>query len=343
MNQTLSVVVCSFNGAKRLGPCLDALAHQTVPVDVLVVDDGSEDGTDRLAHDFGFPVIRHESNRGISAARNTGLMHAVSSIVAYCDDDCTPPADWTENLLAAWKKNPDVTVLGGMIEVDHPISLTERYLEYRNPLVPAEFALANQPSFRYRFVRQFRPPRLPADDAFPVYSVVGANMSMNRERALAVGGFDEGLIFGEGEEVSLCVAVRKRFGDSSVVVDPHVLLAHRFDPSILKTWKRSFAYGRGAGERWRKNAGWPSLPVVGPTALLGTVAFAAVSWPLGLLIGLATLAAPWSIWISRTRARPRTSMIIFPFIALIDDLVCVAGFARGMSRESRGPSTFKRP
>lgn len=337
---TMSVVVCSFNGANRLTPCLDALAHQTVPVDVLVIDDGSDDGTDRIAESFGLTVVRHEHNRGISAARNTGLTHATSSIVAYCDDDCTPPTDWTENLLAAWNENPDVTVLGGLIEVDHPNSLTERYLEYRNPLVPAEFALTRQPSFRYRFVRQFRPPRLPSRGAFPVYSVVGANMSMNRDRALEVGGFDEDLIFGEGEEVSLCVAVRKRFGDASVVVDPQVILAHRFDPSILKTWKRSFAYGRGAGERWRKNAGWPSLPVVGPTALVGTIVFATVSWPLGLLIGIGTLATPWTVWMSRTDARPRTSMIIYPFIALVDDAVCALGFARGISRESRGPSTF---
>jgi glycosyltransferase involved in cell wall biosynthesis len=128
-----------------------------MPVDVLVVDDGSIDGTDTLAKSYGFSVFRHRANRGISAARNSGLQNALSTIVAYCDDDCTPPLDWTERILAAWKDHPGSTIIGGMVEVDHPQTFTQRYLVFRNPLVPAESALANDPSFWYRLSRQFRP------------------------------------------------------------------------------------------------------------------------------------------------------------------------------------------
>jgi glycosyltransferase involved in cell wall biosynthesis len=341
-NPTLSVVVCSYNGATKLVTCLDALARQRVGVDVLVVDDGSTDGTDSLARGYGFSVIRHERNKGISAARNTGLSHATSSIVAFCDDDCTPPVDWTEQLLVAWDAHPEVTVLGGMVEVDHPVSFTQRYLVYRNPLVPAEIALAHRPSVWYRLVRQFRPHRFPTDNAFAVYSVVGANMSMHRARALEAGGFDESLVFGEGEEVALCAAVRARFGEWSVVVDPRVILTHRFDPSMLETWRRSFAYGRGAGERWRKHFGWPSLPVVGPTAIVGTVVLAPISWPLGLFIGMATLVTPCAFWISRTSTKRRAAMVAYPFASLLDDLVSVLGFARGVSREVGGVLSSRR-
>ena len=200
---TLSVVVCSYNGATKLGECLDALTKQRMPVDVLVVDDGSNDDTDAVARRRGFSVIRHESNLGLSAARNTGLHHAVTSVVAFCDDDCAPPVDWTEQLLAAWTANPDVAMLGGLVEVDRPVSFTQRYLVYRNPLVPLEIALAHNPSIWYRIARQLRPPRLSGTNAFPVYSVVGANMSVNRARTLEAGGFDESILFGEGEEAAL--------------------------------------------------------------------------------------------------------------------------------------------
>ena len=341
--QTLSVVVCSYNGAAKLVACFDALANQRAPVDVLVVDDGSTDGTGALARGYGFSVIRHEHNRGISVARNTGLKNATSLIVAFCDDDCTPPTDWTEHLLAAWDANPGATVIGGMVEVDHPVTFTQRYLVYRNPLVPAEIALAHDPSVWYRLARQFRPPRLPTVNAFSVYSVVGANMSMHRARALDAGGFDENLVFGEGEEVSLCISVRERFGEGSVLVDPRVVLAHRFDPSMLKTWRRSFAYGRGAGERWRKQFGWPSLPVVGPSAIAATFITLPLSWPLGVFVGLATLGTPYGFWISRTNSKRDASSVAFPFAALADDLVSVLGFARGVSGEAGEALRLRRP
>ena len=83
----LSVVVCSFNGAARLVPCFESLAHQRTPANVIVVDDGSTDETEALATNYGFDVVRHPTNRGISAARNTGLSHARSRLVAFCDED----------------------------------------------------------------------------------------------------------------------------------------------------------------------------------------------------------------------------------------------------------------
>ena len=336
-------MVCSYNGAAKLVACFDALANQQVPVEVVVVDDGSSDGTEALARSYGFSVIRHERNKGISAARNTGLCHATSLVVAFCDDDCTPPSDWTMQILAAWDANPNATVIGGMVEVDNPVTFTQRFLVYRNPLVPAEIALAHDPSVWYRLARQFRPPRLPETNASSVYSVVGANMSMHRSRALAAGGFDEGLVFGEGEEVSLCISVRERFGEGSVLVDPRIVLAHRFDPSMLKTWRRSFAYGRGAGERWRKQFGWPSLPVVGPSAVVATFIALPLSWPVGVFVGLAVLATPYGFWITRTNAKRDASSVAFPFAALADDLVSVLGFARGVSGEAGKALRPRRP
>jgi GT2 family glycosyltransferase len=339
----LSVVVCSYNGADRLGPCFDALASQQVPVDVLVVDDGSTDGTEALAKSYGFSVLRHPVNQGISAARNSGLQNAGSTIVAYCDDDCTPPPNWTQQLLTAWGDHPDATIIGGMVEVDHPESFTQRYLVYRNPLLPAESELAHRPSFWYRLTRQFHPPVFSTTNAFPVYSVVGANMSMHRARALDAGGFDEDLVFGEGEEVALSISVRERYGDDAVIVDPRVVLAHRFDPSMLKTWRRSFAYGRGAGERWRKGGGLPSLPVVGPTAVVGAVVIGSFSLLFGLVAGLGAIATPWAFWISRTKGERRAEMLAYPLAALTADLASLIGFVRGVSREVGGPSTVRRP
>jgi GT2 family glycosyltransferase len=333
---TLSVVVCSYNGANKLGDCLTALAKQRLRVDVLVIDDGSADDTNAVARKYDVTVISHERNKGIAAARNTGLNHANTSVVAFCDDDCTPPDDWTERMVAGWNANPNISVLGGLIGFDRPVSFVQRYLVYRNPFSPLEIELAHHPSVRYRLTRQFRPPRHSDIYSFPVYSVLGGNMSVDRGRALEVGGFDERLVFGEGEEVTLCEALRDRFGEQSVVIDPRVTLSHRFDASIQKTWRRSFAYGRGAAERWHKRGGLPSIPVVGPLALVSAAVLAPFSWPLGLSLGMLTLAAPLASWASLPNADLQVSAVAYPIVALVDDLAGALGFAQGVGEKARG-------
>ena len=84
----LSVVICSLNGAAGVDRCLHALAAQKdVELQVIVVDDGSTDDTSGIARERGATVIRHETNRGLAAARNTGIRAASAPVVAFLDDD----------------------------------------------------------------------------------------------------------------------------------------------------------------------------------------------------------------------------------------------------------------
>ena len=334
---TLSVVVCTYNGAEKLEFCLAALLRQQLNVDVLVIDDGSTDGTVAIAQRYEVDIIRHQINQGISVARNTGLRESSTSIVAFCDDDCTPPPDWTEKLLAAWIESPGASVIGGLVDVDHPITIAQRYLVFHNPLVPLEIELAHKPSVWYRVARHFHPPQLRGDHPIPVYSVVGANMSVNRDRALKVGGFNESLIFAEGEEVALCQILRARCGEDSVVVDPKVVLAHRFEPTVSGIWRRSYVYGQGAAERWTKQGGLPALPVVSPIAIAGCALVSPFSWPLGLAIGIAIVSAPWVDWLIQPGSKRDFVSLLFPLISIVDDLASILGFARGISKRSRRP------
>jgi hypothetical protein len=119
------------------------------------------------------------------------------------------------------------------------------------------------------------------------------------------------------------------------VVDPQVILSHRFEPSILGVWRRGFAYGDGAAERWKKQPGWPSLPIVGPAAIIVTAVVALLSWPVALLLGLGTLSAPCAVWVSRGRIRRRLAVVAYPFVSLVDDLAKISGFVQG-ARNKRG-------
>ena len=96
----VSVIVCSYNGAKTLAGCLDSLGKLNYPeYEILLVDDGSTDDTAYIAAQF--PNVRyiHQTNHGLSHARNTGATAAKGEVVVYTDSDCMADVDWLYYLI----------------------------------------------------------------------------------------------------------------------------------------------------------------------------------------------------------------------------------------------------
>jgi glycosyltransferase involved in cell wall biosynthesis len=125
---TVSVVVATHNRANDLARLLDGLAAQTrKPDEVIVVDDGSADGTsavlDRRRRDGGLPlrVIRRPRAAGPATAREEGWRAASSDLVAFTDDDCVPDPEWLAEGERAWARSPDVFVQGRTApQEEHP-------------------------------------------------------------------------------------------------------------------------------------------------------------------------------------------------------------------------------
>ncbi len=91
----VSVIVCSYNGARTLTACLDSLGKLNYPAyEVILVDDGSTDDTAYVAAQFPQVHYIHQSNHGLSHARNTGAAAAKGEVLAYTDSDCMADADW---------------------------------------------------------------------------------------------------------------------------------------------------------------------------------------------------------------------------------------------------------
>jgi glycosyltransferase involved in cell wall biosynthesis len=97
---SITVVIPAFNRASTIGRALASVSGQTLAAaEVIVVDDGSSDGTATVAGACGHPglrLIRHASNRGAAAARNTGLRAARGDYIALLDSD----DEWTPDKLA---------------------------------------------------------------------------------------------------------------------------------------------------------------------------------------------------------------------------------------------------
>ena len=110
----LSVVVPVHNGERWIGDTLESLLRQTVvPPDVVVVDDGSTDGSIDLAerHQLSARVVALGSNRGVAFARNTGLLRARGDFVAFLDQDDLWLPNRFERLTDALAADPQRQVL----------------------------------------------------------------------------------------------------------------------------------------------------------------------------------------------------------------------------------------
>lgn len=96
---TISVVIPAYNAEQHLGAAIESvLAQDPAPLEVIVVDDGSQDATASVAQGFGDRVrLEQQRNAGVSRARNTGISVARGTHVAFLDADDV----WLPGKLAA--------------------------------------------------------------------------------------------------------------------------------------------------------------------------------------------------------------------------------------------------
>jgi glycosyltransferase involved in cell wall biosynthesis len=98
----ISVVIPAYNAAAFLGPTLETILGQTVrAAEIIVVDDGSTDGTPEIARSFAGVTVIEQSNSGPAAARNRGTLAATGEFIAYLDADDLWAPDKLERQLAA--------------------------------------------------------------------------------------------------------------------------------------------------------------------------------------------------------------------------------------------------
>ncbi len=98
---SVSVVIPTWNGRQRLETLLKQLPAQTSPIlEIIVVDNGSDDGSSEVASGLGARVIRLEENRGFAAAVNRGVAECLSPLVAILNNDVRLQSDWLEILVA---------------------------------------------------------------------------------------------------------------------------------------------------------------------------------------------------------------------------------------------------
>ncbi len=119
----VSVVMPTFNRRDSLAVVLPSLAGQDYPKDryeIILVDNGSTDGTDELVKGLGIPNLRHivQENSGRSGARNRGIREASGGMVMFTDADIIAEPDLISSHMAFLADRPNSAVVGREVQVN---------------------------------------------------------------------------------------------------------------------------------------------------------------------------------------------------------------------------------
>ncbi|MGH7589228.1 MAG: glycosyltransferase [Gemmatimonadota bacterium] len=224
---SVSVVVCVHDGAETLNDCLTGLSRLEYPdYEVIVVDDGSSDRSPEIASRHRVRLIQTR-NRGLSAARNTGLESATGEIVAYLDADARPDPHWLHYLAEALRDGEFVGVGGPNLACPEDGDVAD--------------CVANAPGGPIHVLLSDREAE----------HIPGCNMAFRKWALEEIGGFDP-RFRAAGDDVDVCWRLQER--GWKLGFSPAAVVWHHQRDSVAAYARQQFGYG---GAEALLEAKWP--------------------------------------------------------------------------------------
>ena len=215
--RSASIIIPTFNGASRIGNCLDSLMEQTAGrnIEILVVDDGSTDNTANVVRGYSSVRLVSQANAGPASARNRGALEAQGKILLFTDDDCVPMPDWLEAMLGPFK-DADVVGVKGIYRT-HQKSLAARFvqIEYED---------------KYRLMAG-----LSSIDFIDTYSA-----GFRRDRFLEMAGYDTSFPVACAEDVELSYRMSARGWKMKFV--PAAIVYHTHPDTLSRYLKKKYKF-----------------------------------------------------------------------------------------------------
>lgn len=266
-----SVVIVAADSGDDVGICVDRVLASTAPVEAIVSDNASRDGSvdaigARRSGDARVRIVRNGANLGFGAGCNRGAAQARGDVLLFLNPDCLIEPDTIARLRGLLR--PEIGLLGAAIvgSDGQPEPASRRRDPFLRRIVASTIGLGGVDV------------PVEAPDVQPVDIVSGAAMLLPRAAFDAVGGFDEGY-FLHCEDMDLCRRVRD--AGLRVVCANAVRIVHAKGTSS-RTRPFFVAYHKHRGMwRWlRKFDAAVRNPLVGALAWCGLCAHYALLTPL---------------------------------------------------------------
>ncbi len=319
-----SVIIPAYNAEATLAECLSACLNQTWPArEIIVVDDGSTDGTARVAASFPVRYV-WQKNGGPAAARNRGAAEATGDVLVFTDADCVPEPAWLERLLEGFDEG--VVAVGGAYGIANPASRLAR-------MVHEEIAARH------------------AELEGEVDFVGSFNVAYRRDAFDAAGGFDATFRQASAEDNDLAYRLEDCGGRMRFAPDARV--AHYHPTRLLPYLRTQMRHGYWRVKLYAKHphrakhgdryAGLADL-LMPPYALglVCTIPLAVICSMIGWVWAVATIIyallrmrLPWTL--ARRTGDP--AMLGFAVVAAMRDVARAVGMVAGIWRFLLGRRT----
>jgi glycosyltransferase involved in cell wall biosynthesis len=234
----ISVIVATFNRAESILRTLEALSVQTLSwkeYEIIVVDDGSTDLTEKVVKEFikqndrlNVSYWRHEKNKGKAAACNTGIERSRGNWIAFTDDDIRPVENWLAAHLSRHQKDGQVQAVTGLVLYPDEWANKSNWIRYANS--------------NYRKNERYGESE---DQNLPPNRFAGGNISLPRDELVQAGMFSDKVVRSEDVELGcrlFLMGIPLKFERNAVVF--HYADAIRSIEATLRSFRRSFENDR---------------------------------------------------------------------------------------------------
>jgi GT2 family glycosyltransferase len=231
----VAVIIPSWNSTAYLPSCLDSLVDQEVDIELLVVDNGSSDGTLELLRDREVPHLSLPKNIGFAAAVNLGVRETSAALAMILNADTVMEPRALATLAAAVDADPDLGGVQPLLLQSSPDAGPYGSIEHALVYSSGQALTADGRAVESGAHQTQRPDLLRPRE---IFGLCGAACLLRRELFIELGGYDESY-FAFYEDVDLNVRARIlgwRFG-----YVPEALVWHVGNASWQAGWRRPAA------------------------------------------------------------------------------------------------------
>ncbi|WP_329186615.1 bifunctional polysaccharide deacetylase/glycosyltransferase family 2 protein [Streptomyces sp. NBC_01428] len=246
VTRPVSVIVPAYNEKECIANTLRSLAKSTHPIEIVVVDDGSDDNTSEIAESLGMPNVRvvRQENAGKPAALNNGVRNARHDIVVMMDGDTVFEPDAVHQLVQPFA-DPEIGAVAGNAKVGNRTTLIGawQHIEY---------------------VMGFNLDRRMYDLLRCMPTIPGAIGAFRRDAVLGVGGMSEDTL---AEDTDITIALHR--AGWRVVYQEHARAWTEAPGSLRQLWSQRYRWSYGTMQALWKHR--KSLTDKGPSGRFGRV------------------------------------------------------------------------